>query len=320
MTMESTRWGRLGAGGLAGALIAGGWFMTNASAGVGTIALTADSGQAVSASGPAPRVTNASTTRSNLLASATVKRASGDLQSAIEALERAAALAPPDTSVLEALAASYAQTAEAPQRTATERRRLIETGLRYADRALAIDAAHIGSLITRSLLLRSLARVASAEPEHTLLIAEANAARERALQASAAAPAVQGLEVPDVSAPPPPPPPPPPGGDHDDIVWTYGSVEYAVSGPLHWIDKVKDARPIYPPMMIKAGISGTVVLEGIIDRTGHVRKIVVVEAPPLLHHTTIDAVRRWQFDPEIAAAVAPGRLQLRVTATFPAAR
>ena len=241
------------------------------------------------------------------------------MQSAIQALERAAALAPQDTSVLEALAASYAQNAEKSQLTATERRRLIENGLLHVDRALAIDGAHLGSLITRSLLLRSLSRVASAEAERSLLIEEADAARELALQTSAAAPAVRGLEVPDVSAPPPPPPPPPPGGVHDDIVWTYGSVEYAVSGPIHLLEKVKDARPIYPPMMIRAGISGTVVLEGVIDRTGHVREILVVEAPPLLHHTTIDAVRQWQFDPQIAAAV-PGPLRLRVTATFPAAR
>ena len=317
--MESTTWTRLGAGALTGALVAGGWCITNASARVATPSTTPSSATDVSASGLTQPASNEPATRSELLAAATVQRASGDVQRAIQALERAAALAPQDTSVLEALAASYAQNAEKPQLTATARRRLIENGLSYVDRALAIDGAHLGSLITRSLLLRSLSRVASAEAERASLIEEADAARELALQTSAAAPAVRGLEVPDVSAPPPPPPPPPPGGVHDDIVWTYGSVEYAVSGPIHLLEKVKDARPIYPPMMIRAGISGTVVLEGIIDRTGHVREILVVDAPPLLHHTTIDAVRQWQFDPQMAAAV-PGPLRLRVTATFPAAR
>ena len=317
--MESTTRTRLGASALTGAMVAGGLFIINANARVATPSTTPSSATDVSASLLTPTVANEVAARSELLAAATRQRASGDVQSAIQALERAAALAPDDTSVLEALAASYARNAEKSQLTATERRRLIEIGLRHVERALAIDGARIGPLITKSVLLRSLSRVATDTSERSLLIEEADAARELALQASAAAPPVQGLEIPDVSAPPPPPPPPPPGGAHDDIAWTYGSVEYAVSGPIHLLEKVKDARPIYPPLMISAGVKGTVVLEGVIDGTGRVRKIVVVEAPPLLHHTTIDAVRQWQFDPQIAAA-APGPLRLRVTATFPAAR
>lgn len=317
--MESTTCACLGAGALAGALVAGGWFIAPADAGVATPSTAPSSGTDVSASALTQPSSNRSATRSELLAAATREWASGHLQSAIQTLEAAAALSPGDTSVLEALAAAYAHAAEKSQVRPTERRRLIESGLRHVDRALAIDGAHIGSLITRSLLLRSLSRLATTESERARLIDEADAARELALHASAAAPGVRGIEISDVSAPPPPPPPPPPGGVHEDILWTYGSVEYAVSGPVHLLEKVKDARPIYPPMMIRAGISGTVVLEGVIDRAGHVREIVVVEAPPLLHQTTIDAVRQWQFDPQIATAT-PGPLRLRVTATFPAAR
>ncbi len=267
---------------LATVLAVGTWFMTMAAAPSGNGA--------------------ESSTRHETIAMATSHRLSGDYQGAIQALERAVALDSQDKGALQALAAAYAQQAEKPDTPPAERRRLIEQGLACVDRAIDIDPVDFGALVTKSVLLRTLSQLATTDAERTALGQEADAVREHALSA--------GLETPSpaatidmVDAPEPPPPPPPPGHVAGDIVWTYGSIEYTVSGSTALLQKVRDVRPIYPPVMFAAGVSGRVVLDATVDKRGRVRDIRVIGqrrssiTRPSTRSGNGDSIRKWRPPP-----------------------
>ena len=57
--------------------------------------------------------------------------------------------------------------------------------------------------------------------------------------------------------------------------------------------------PVYPPLARQARISGTVRLEGVISRTGHVINLQVVSGHPLLATAALDAVRQWVYRPTL---------------------
>jgi TonB family protein len=62
--------------------------------------------------------------------------------------------------------------------------------------------------------------------------------------------------------------------------------------------KTRDVKPFYPVEMQQRGITGTVVLESVITKTGCVRSVRVMRsvAPPL-DHAAVRAVSGWQFTP-----------------------
>lgn len=61
---------------------------------------------------------------------------------------------------------------------------------------------------------------------------------------------------------------------------------------------VKRVAPKYPPEMQKKGLSGKVVLNLTVDRTGKPTKIKVIESPdPGFDQAAVDAVRQWVFKP-----------------------
>ena len=53
----------------------------------------------------------------------------------------------------------------------------------------------------------------------------------------------------------------------------------------------------YPPDAKAAGISGTVVLQIVIGKDGHVSDIQVVSGPSALQQATVDSVRKWVYMP-----------------------
>lgn len=65
----------------------------------------------------------------------------------------------------------------------------------------------------------------------------------------------------------------------------------------------KRTQPVYPPIAKAARISGTVVLEALISKTGVVSDLRVVSGPPLLRQASIDAVRTWRFRPYMVNGV-----------------
>ena len=94
---------------------------------------------------------------------------------------------------------------------------------------------------------------------------------------------VGGLEA----APPPPPPPPPP------------PAPVRVGGAIKQPTKIKDARPVYPPIAQSARVQGVVIIEATIGPDGHVQEAHVLRSIPLLDAAALDAVKQWQYTPTL---------------------
>ena len=61
--------------------------------------------------------------------------------------------------------------------------------------------------------------------------------------------------------------------------------------------KIKDARPVHPPIAVWAGVNGTVLVEATIDETGRVADRRILQSVPMLDQSAIDALGRWEFAP-----------------------
>jgi TonB family protein len=101
-----------------------------------------------------------------------------------------------------------------------------------------------------------------------------------------------------VSGDPPPPPPPAPVsiGAPTEIQWTYGRTSYTVRGNLKRPARIKDVRPVYPPIAVANDVRGVVVVEATIDERGHVADARVAQSSGMLNQSAIDAVRQWEFE------------------------
>ncbi|MGA2572011.1 MAG: energy transducer TonB [Terracidiphilus sp.] len=73
--------------------------------------------------------------------------------------------------------------------------------------------------------------------------------------------------------------------------------------------------PVYPPIARAARISGTVVLDAVISKTGSVESLHVVSGHPMLVQAALDAVRQWRYRPFLLNGM-PVEVQTTVTVTF----
>ena len=77
------------------------------------------------------------------------------------------------------------------------------------------------------------------------------------------------------------------------------------SGPVRVADlpipprKTVDVRPIYPDVARIARVEGTVVMEAVLDPSGHVTQLRVIKSRPLLDQAALDAVRQWRYTPSV---------------------
>jgi protein TonB len=60
---------------------------------------------------------------------------------------------------------------------------------------------------------------------------------------------------------------------------------------------VQKTMPVYPPIAKAARVSGTVVLEATISKTGTIENLKVMSGPAMLQQAAIDAVRSWRYRP-----------------------
>ena len=61
---------------------------------------------------------------------------------------------------------------------------------------------------------------------------------------------------------------------------------------------IRRVEPVYPPFLVRAHMNGTVVLECIIDKAGHIRETHVESSSfGAFEQPAIDAVRQWLFAP-----------------------
>jgi protein TonB len=55
--------------------------------------------------------------------------------------------------------------------------------------------------------------------------------------------------------------------------------------------------PEYPAVAKAARVSGTVVLQATISKTGAIENLRVISGPPLLQDAAMDAVKTWRYRP-----------------------
>ena len=61
--------------------------------------------------------------------------------------------------------------------------------------------------------------------------------------------------------------------------------------------KIKDVRPVYPPLAVALQARGTVVLDVTIGTDGKVREAKVLHSVPHLDLAALEAVRQWEYEP-----------------------
>jgi TonB family protein len=79
---------------------------------------------------------------------------------------------------------------------------------------------------------------------------------------------------------------------------------FRVGGPILPPVKINDVKPVYPLLAQEARVQGTVILEVVVDATGHVVKASILRSIPLLDQAALDAVRQWEFRPVLLNGVA----------------
>jgi protein TonB len=60
---------------------------------------------------------------------------------------------------------------------------------------------------------------------------------------------------------------------------------------------LQKTQPIYPPIAKAARVSGTVVLQATISKTGQIEGLHVISGPAMLQQAAMDAVRTWRYRP-----------------------
>ena len=221
---------------------------------------------------------------------------SGQFERAVETLEAAARQNPTNPSTPHLLGNDdFAKLTDA-NLTTELRSSYIDRGIAAEDDALRADPNFAEALVYKNLLLRARAETEPDPGPRAALIRQADALRARTTEVRVTAePAAS--EVLNLSGyPPPPPPPPAPGAG--EIEWVYGETSFAPLDPAIVLKRVKYVRPVYPPMAIRLGLEGRVVIHAAIDERGQVVSARVIESIPVLNQATIDAVRQWRFDAE----------------------
>ena len=79
--------------------------------------------------------------------------------------------------------------------------------------------------------------------------------------------------------------------------------------------KVKDVRPVYPPVALASRVQGIVIIEATIGPTGKVENARALKSHPLLEQAALEAVRQWEFTPTLLHGT-PISVLMTVTVNF----
>jgi protein TonB len=89
-----------------------------------------------------------------------------------------------------------------------------------------------------------------------------------------------------------------------------------IGGVIHEPSLVRRVEPVYPSMASVAQLTGLVILEAVVDKTGCVESVKVLRSRhPLLDHAAIDALKQWQYTPLVLNGT-PVSFVLTVTFNF----
>lgn len=108
-----------------------------------------------------------------------------------------------------------------------------------------------------------------------------------------------------------------PWGVPDGIVGGTGDLPLPVANADRPPRLLHRVQPVYPPPAFSQKVEGTVTLEILIDASGRVRRMKVIQSVPMLDDAARDAVRQWVFAPATkdgrpvaTLALAPVRFQI----------
>jgi TonB family protein len=145
---------------------------------------------------------------------------------------------------------------------------------------LALLPVHIGDQVTTDLFTK-LYGVVHDFDEHLKISMEGRSASEQVLV----------ITAPELVAPAPPPPPQPSRA--------VPSGAQRIGGNVMASQLVSQEKPTYPPLAKAARVQGTVRLETLIGKDGHVENLQMVAGPPLLVKAAMDAVQQWVYKPTL---------------------
>ena len=119
-------------------------------------------------------------------------------------------------------------------------------------------------------------------------------------------------------SPAPPPAPPVTESRHPVGGWVYGQASYTVTPNAVAPIRIKDVRPVYPPIAIANDVQGVVVVRATITGSGRIADARVVQPVGLLSQSALDAVQQWVFTPsDLGGLPAKNVLTVRVSFTRP---
>lgn len=70
-----------------------------------------------------------------------------------------------------------------------------------------------------------------------------------------------------------------------------------VGGAIGAPTRLVEVRPTYPPLARDARITGTVRMQIVIDPTGSVERVTIIDSVPMLDDAAIKAVKQWKYSP-----------------------
>jgi len=70
-----------------------------------------------------------------------------------------------------------------------------------------------------------------------------------------------------------------------------------ISGGVIAGNKISGPQPVYPAIARSARLSGTVVLNAKISKSGTIEDLTVQSGPAMLTGAAIDAVKQWRYKP-----------------------
>ena len=83
-----------------------------------------------------------------------------------------------------------------------------------------------------------------------------------------------------------------------------GQLAIRIGGTIKAPERIRYVPPTYPQAAQDAGVSGIVILEGIIDPDGNVASAKVLKSIPLLDQAALDALMMWKYTPTLLNGVA----------------
>lgn len=203
-------------------------------------------------------------------------------------------------------------------------------GIAAEDRALAINPDYVPALVYKNIFLRMQANMTDDPALRDRMLHQADELRAKAIE-------LRGLSAPPPPPPPPPvvvrtgrtaeelanmppPPPPPPPMPPAAMTEEYRAAmellkPVRIGGGIRAPAKIRDVKPVYPPIAQSARIQGVVIIEALLAADGTVADARVLRSIPPLDGAALDAVRQWVFTPTEVDGVAQAAI-ITLTVNF----